>query len=132
MDILAIDPGSEKCGYAFLGKLLNVKGIIATPLLAEFIQSHLTEWKPEVVLLGDGTFSKKVKQLILPLLNQTPLVVVDEHDSTYRARRLYFQEHPPRGLWKMIPLGLQVPPVPYDDFAALLLAQRYMESKGVK
>lgn len=131
MRILAIDPGREKCGFALLecDQSILERRIVPTRDVSEVLNRELAAWKPELVLLGDGTFSKSLRLEILPLLKQIPLLVVDEHDSTYRARKLYFRENPPRGIWRWIPLGLQVPPQPYDDFAAALLAIRYLEDK---
>lgn len=128
--ILAIDPGREKCGFAVLDRLQNIldRGIVPTLQLEAIIPDRLKRWKPERVLLGNGTFSRNIRQRIEPHLNGIPLEVVDERDSTYRARRLYFKHNPPRGIWRFIPLGLQVPPEPYDDFAAMLLAIRYLEA----
>jgi hypothetical protein len=54
--------------------------------------------------------------------------VVDETDTSYRARALYFADHPPRGWRRLVPLGLQLPPRPIDDYAALLIARRYAET----
>ena len=57
-----------------------------------------------------------------------PVHVVDETDTSYRARALYFADHPPRGWRRLVPLGLQLPPRPIDDYAALLIARRYAET----
>ena len=43
-----------------------------------------------------------------------------------RARELYFREHPPRGWRRLVPTGLQLPPVPVDDYAAILIARRFL------
>lgn len=51
---------------------------------------------------------------------------VDERHTTERARAEYWRAHPPRGLWRLVPLGLQVPGEPYDDFAALIMARDFL------
>jgi hypothetical protein len=40
---------------------------------------------------------------------------------------LYWQENPPKGLKKLIPLGMLVPPVPLDAYAAVILVRRFLE-----
>ncbi|HEY9179775.1 MAG TPA: hypothetical protein VIO32_03585, partial [Candidatus Baltobacteraceae bacterium] len=55
-----------------------------------------------------------------------PVHVIDEHNTTYRARALYFADHPPRGWRRLLPLGLQLPPAAIDDYAAMLIARRYI------
>lgn len=134
MRILAIDPGREKCGFVVVEKQDQIidRGIVPTASLEGHLQKFIPHWMLEIVLLGDGTFSKEIKKLILPLLKQIPLLIVNEHDSTYRSRKLYFKYNPPSGIWRFIPLSLQVPPEPYDDFAALLLAFRYLEQQKVR
>jgi RNase H-fold protein (predicted Holliday junction resolvase) len=129
MLVLAIDPGREKCGLAIVEKngLILDRKIVSTSKLEQEVPHFLLKWKPQTVLLGDGTFSKLVQKIVTPLLGQVPLLLVDEKNSTYLARKLYFKHNPPKGIWRFIPLGLQVPPEPYDDFAAAFMALRYFE-----
>ncbi|MDP7423155.1 MAG: resolvase, partial [bacterium] len=54
--------------------------------------------------------------------------LVDERESTLEGRRRYFQEHPPRGLWRLVPLSLRYPPEPFDDLVAVILAERFFSS----
>jgi RNase H-fold protein (predicted Holliday junction resolvase) len=132
MILLSIDPGREKCGLAVLedkGEILDQAVIPTSQFEIEF-EKKLKQWNPEIILVGDGTFSKAVKTKIVPFAKKTPVISVDESNSTFLARKLYFKHHPPRGIWKFIPLGLQVPPVPYDDFAAIFLAYRYLEKES--
>lgn len=128
MRILAIDPGVEKCGLAVLEspQIILERRIVLTSALLMLFQQWMEKWNPEQILLGDATHSKAVRQIIQPFLNGKSLILVDEHDSTYRARKLYFRYHPPKGFWRFIPLGLQVPPEPYDDFAAAWMAFRHL------
>ena len=37
------------------------------------------------------------------------------------------QENPPKGWKKLIPLGMQVPPVPVDDYAAIVIGRKYLK-----
>ena len=55
-----------------------------------------------------------------------PVHLVDEYETSRRARELYFRDHPPRGWRRLVPTGLQLPPVPVDDYAAILIARRYL------
>ena len=55
------------------------------------------------------------------------ITVVEEAHSTEEARTLYWQENPPKGLKKLIPLGLLVPPIPLDAYAAVILVRRFLE-----
>ena len=61
------------------------------------------------------------------VLNDVMVAVVEEAHSTEEARTLYWQENPPKGLKKLIPLGMLVPPVPLDAYAAVILVRRFLE-----
>ena len=54
--------------------------------------------------------------------------LVDEHHSSEEGRRRYFQANPPKGWRRLLPIGLQTPPKPYDDYVAILLAERYVRA----
>ena len=52
--------------------------------------------------------------------------MVDEYNTTQLAKGEYWKANPPRGLKKLIPITMQVPPVPVDDYVAVILARRYI------
>lgn len=135
--ILALDPGREKCGIAVVKKNLDVlfKGITATSSLDVLLKEKFLEFLPEAVILGSGTFSKNVRNQVSGIIKKVnaekklsmTLKVIDEKHSTELARKKYFKDHKPRGLWRLVPVSLQVPPEPYDDYAAIVLAERYFK-----
>lgn len=86
----------------------------------------VAEHRPEQVLVGGSTGSKEIVERVRQELDLEPLVV-DERHTTEKARYRYFEDHPPRGLWRLVPLGLQTPPVQYDDYAAVVMAERFLE-----
>ncbi len=55
--------------------------------------------------------------------------MIDEHRSSEQGRRRYFRENPPRGWRRLLPVGLQTPPRAYDDYVAVVLAERYLASR---
>src|SRR5690348_17457373 len=77
------------------------------------------------IALGGGTHTAAVKNRLADLA--LPIAVVDERDTTYLARARYFRMHPPKGWRRFVPRGMLLPPRPIDDFAALLIAERYLE-----
>lgn len=130
MRLLAIDPGKDKCGIAILDdiKVLEKK-VIPPRELYSTLNHILKQYQVEKIILGDRTFSSQTKQ---ELEVQTrgiwsgEIVLVDEHFSTQQARSRYWQENPPKGLKRLIPLSMQTPPEPYDHYVALILAERYL------
>ncbi|MCH3914335.1 MAG: hypothetical protein LKE29_03425 [Acidaminococcaceae bacterium] len=47
--------------------------------------------------------------------------------STEEARKLYWQVNPPKGLRKLLPTSMQVPPENLDGLAAVVLVKRYLK-----
>jgi len=47
-------------------------------------------------------------------------------ETTIRARARYFAANPPRGWRRIVPRGMLLPPRPIDDFAAVLIAERFL------
>jgi RNase H-fold protein (predicted Holliday junction resolvase) len=125
--VLGIDPGTRKVGFALIEDDESpalARGIEPIDTLLVRLRLLVTEHPITAVALGSGTNATQVAQMLVPL--GVPVHVIDETDTTYRARALYFSEHPPRGWRRLLPLGLQVPPGPIDDYAAMLIARRYL------
>lgn len=130
MTVLAVDPGTAKCGLAVVKQASGClqRAIVKREDLLEQVRYFLGCFAVERVLIGGSTGSKwAVKELQDKLA--TPVEIVDEFRTTERARGRYFQDHPPRGLWRLIPLGLRVPAVAIDDYAAVVMAEDWLHRK---
>ena len=127
--MLAIDPGTVKCGLAVVDRGVALPLFCRVIPLAHFadeVGMLLERFHPETVVLGSGTASETVTAM-LKALSITPRVV-DEYGTTLAARARYFMAHPPRGWRRLIPAGLRIPPVPIDDWAAVVMAERFLAS----
>lgn len=126
---LGIDPGRSKTGLA----LVNGAGKIVKLHIAESqnIDNEIVEFIknscPVQIVLGNGTNSRNIGESVKRVLPDVMVTVVEEAHSTEEARTLYWQENPPKGLKKLIPLGMLVPPVPLDAYAAVILVRRFLE-----
>ena len=128
--VLAIDPGREKCGIAVLaadGGVL-VQKIVATTALADEVGALVAVHEPTIIM-GNGTTSAAAKARVERL--GCAVTPVDEYRTTDAAKALYWAAHPPRGWRRLVPRGMLVPPVPVDDYAAVLLAQRFLREQIV-
>jgi RNase H-fold protein (predicted Holliday junction resolvase) len=124
--ILGLDPGTRKCGYALLtcaGDKPLALGIAPLADLEAVLRGVVAAQPVERVALGRGT-NAAVVGAVLDRLG-LPYSLVDEHETTLRARARYFADHPPRGWKRLIPRGMLLPERPVDDYAALLIAERY-------
>ena len=127
-EILAIDPGREKTGIAILknSDVLEHK-IINSEELVQIIKSLLEKYIIKTIVMGNGTSSKKKYDLLKQEFIDRDIVLINEYRTTDEARKLYFQENPPKGWKKLIPLGMQVLPVPVDDYAAIVIGRKYLK-----
>ncbi|HIB65808.1 MAG TPA: Holliday junction resolvase RuvX [Phycisphaerales bacterium] len=128
--ILAIDPGKKKCGLAVVSANQGIlhREVVPCEDFTPVFQKLFRQHRPQKVLLGGSTGSKEIAEAIQESTD-VDLKLVDERHTTEMAKVRYFQEFPPRGLWKLVPIGLQTPPTCYDDFAAVVLAERYLEEQ---
>lgn len=126
---LGIDPGRSKTGLALVdgaGKIVKLHIAESQNIdneIVEFIKNSC----PVQIVLGNGTNSRNIGESVKRVLNDVMVTVVEEAHSTEEARALYWQENPPKGLKKLIPLGMLVPPVPLDAYAAVILVRRFLE-----
>ena len=125
--VLAVDPGREKCGLA----RVTADGAIAWRRIVPRSQleralSELAAQPPEVVVVGDGTTSQAALPMLRRIFGEERVCVIDERNSTFEARALWFVDHPPAGLWKLVPLSMQSPSEAIDDYAAVVLARRWL------
>jgi len=128
--ILGIDPGTRKVGYAVVdhhGRSLEL-GIEPLESLSDQVSALTERYAIARAVVGKGTNAAEVASRLATF--GLEIAYVDERETTLRARSLYFADHPPRGWRRLIPLGMQLPPGPVDDYAALLIARRYLEDKG--
>jgi RNase H-fold protein (predicted Holliday junction resolvase) len=128
--VVGIDPGTRKCGIAV------VRGIASVPLalevvpfdeFAERIVSLVALYGVRAIALGGGTHTSQVAAMLAGL--GLPVGIVNERETTLLARSRYFAANPPRGWRRLIPRGMLLPPRPIDDYAALLIAERFLESE---
>ena len=130
--VLAVDPGRKKCGVAVVdpqrGALWHQ--VVMTADLLPMIMNLAPRFGCRSLILGDQTFSSTLREALQPLLDQAVLqeiLLIDERGSTEEARSRYWEAEPPTGWRRFIPLGLLFPPCAIDDFAAIILGERYFK-----
>jgi RNase H-fold protein (predicted Holliday junction resolvase) len=129
--VLGVDPGRSKAGYAVVESTGEVRlaGIEPIERLAARLRELLAGATVEVIALGRGTNARAIEAELRPL--GLPIHRVDEYETTRMARGLYFADHPPRGWRRLVPLGMQTPARAIDDYAAILIARRFL-ARGVE
>jgi RNase H-fold protein (predicted Holliday junction resolvase) len=129
--VIGVDPGRSKAGYALVDNsgAVIAAGIESIERLHGCLSELLTVRPVWALALGRGTNARAVKAALHSL--RLPVHYVDEYETSRMARALYFAEHPPRGWRRLIPLGLQLPDRPIDDYAAILIARRFL-ARGIE
>lgn len=127
--VIAIDPGRCKCGVAVVrgvGADVLHRAVVPTEQIPEALADLHARYCPDVILIGNGTMASDAAEAAKSL--GAPVELVDERMTSIEARKRYFAEHPPRGLRRLLPISLQTPDQPCDDYVAVILAERYLSS----
>jgi len=126
--VLGIDPGTRKAGFAIVVDRQSSPltfGVEQLPSLLPRLRTIVPWHGVRAIALGKGTHaSELMRQLAIFAL---PIHLIDERETTLNARALYFADHPPRGWRRLLPVSMQLPPRPIDDYAAVLIARRFLE-----
>ncbi len=128
---LGIDPGRSKTGLALVndaGEILSLH-IADSHQIENEIMNFTEKNCPAQIVLGNGTNSRLIGEAVQRVLLDVDVQVIEEAHSTEQARTLYWQENPPQGWRKLLPLGMLVPPVPLDAYAAVILVRRFLEEQ---
>ena len=131
MVILGFDPGRDKCGVAVLGenRQLFYHEVVASENTLAKIVNLCAEYQITLVVMGNQTTAKQWREKLDSQLPESiTVVMVDERNSSLEARDRYWEMYPPKGLKRLIPQGMRLPPRPVDDIVAILLIERYLNT----
>lgn len=134
--LLAVDPGRAKCGLAVVAGPATPqcleRAVVETERLTLAVGEILRR-RPDIrqILIGGGTHSATLRRALETTFPQISLQTVDEYNTSARARQRFIQENPAPGWRRLLPSGLRSPEVPYDDYAAILLAEDYFSKNGI-
>lgn len=132
--IIAIDPGSEKCGMAVLGqdKEIFEQRIVPTEKLIDILKSLIFKYRITAIAIGSGTTGKYTRGSVQHTFPATKIVTVNEYRTTDEARKRYWKKNPPKGWKRLVPQGMLVPPQPVDDLAAVIIGEKYLDELQTK
>jgi hypothetical protein len=81
------------------------------------------------IVMGQGTSSRKLVEEVREMFPSAGILLIDETNTSVGARERYWEHNPRKGWRKLLPASMQVPPEPVDDYAALILAERVLETQ---
>lgn len=94
--------------------------------LSNTVTVIMDKYRISTFVVGDRTNSKIIGDILKSF--GLPVEMVDENNSSLEGRRRYLKEHS-RGLLRLIPVGLRTPREAYDDYVAVILAERFLKKK---
>lgn len=134
--ILGVDPGSRKCGMAVVRRdtegrtSVLWRAIVPPDQVVEKSQEQAKAHPFSMCVVGSGTRSNPVVTALAEAWPGVGIVIVNEEDSTILGRQLYWETHGRHGWRRLLPASLQVPPEDIDDFAAVVIAQRFLDPEA--
>ena len=128
--VIAIDPGKSKCGVIVADieeKKVNEAIVIQSDLLLRYVEKTYQNKKNVQFLIGNGTSSKIYTQSLNELVPN--LIVVEEKNSTFRAKQRYFEIFPSKGIKSFFPREIFIVNKNLDALAALIIMEDYFNFK---
>ena len=124
--VIAIDPGIYKCGLIIADlkeKKVFKAEVIQSNNLLNYVRNVYQNQNILYFLIGNGTGSK---EFINGLSEFVPnLIIAEEKNSTYRAKKRYFEIFPVSGLKYFLPREIFILNKNLDALAALIIMEDY-------
>ena len=130
--ILSIDPGKSKCGLVLAElnekKVYEAK-VLDSGLLEDYIKNLNNVEDISKIIIGNGTTSKETKEKLNFFKKE--IITFDEKNTTYRAKKRYFELFPING-WKfLIPREVFILNKNLDAISALIILEDYFQIKFI-
>ena len=128
--IISIDPGKCKCGLVLVDltqKKVDQAIVIDTEFLPKYLKTLNTFENISKVLIGNGTTCKQNIEKLEPI--KQDLIIVEEKNTTFRAKKRYFELFPIRGLKKILPKEIFIINKNLDAVSALIILEDYCNDK---
>ena len=130
--VLSIDPGKSKCGLV-LAQINEKKVYEATVLNSEFLEDYIKNLNNvediSKIIIGDGTTSKETKEKLNFLKKE--IITFEEKNTTYRAKKRYFELFPINGFKFLIPREVFILNKNLDAISALIILEDYFKVKFI-
>ena len=128
--MISIDPGKCKCGLVLVDlkqKKVDQALVLDTEFLPKYLKTLNTLENISKVLIGNGTTCKQNIEKLEPI--KQDLIIVEEKNTTFRAKKRYFELFPIRGLKKFLPKEIFIINKNLDAVSALIILEDYCNDK---
>ena len=130
LKLISIDPGKCKCGLVLVDlnkKKVDQAIVLNTEFLPKYVKSLNSLENISKVIIGNGTTSKQNLEK-LKFINKD-LIIVEEKNTTLRAKKRYFELFPIRGLKMFLPKEILIMNKNLDAVSALIILEDYCNEK---
>ena len=124
--LISIDPGKCKCGLVLVDinkKKVDQAIVLNTESLPRHVKHLKSVEKISKVIIGNGTTSKENVEKLKFIKND--LIIFEEKNTTYRAKKRFFELFPIIGLKSLLPKELFLMNKNLDAISALIILEDY-------
>jgi len=128
--LISIDPGKCKCGLVLVNfdqKKVDQAVVLNTEFLPKYVKNLNNYEDISKVMIGNGTTSRQNIEKLEFIKNN--LIIVEEKNTTLRAKKRYFELFPVRGLKTLIPKEIFIMNKNLDALSALIILEDYCNTK---
>ena len=128
--LISIDPGKCKCGLVlvdFLEKKVDQAIVLNTESLPIYVKNLNASENISKVIIGNGTTSRQNIEKLDFVRND--LIIVEEKNTTLRAKKRYFEIFPTKGLKSFLPKEIFIMNKNLDALSALIILEDYCNHK---
>ena len=128
--LISIDPGKCKCGLVLVDlnkKKVDQAIVLNTEFLLKYVENLDSSENISKVIIGNGTTSSENIEKLKFLKKE--LIVVEEKNTTFRAKKRYFELFPIRGLKFLLPREIFIINKNLDAVSALIISEDYCKNK---
>ena len=128
--LISIDPGKCKCGLVLADlyqKRVDQAVVLNTAFLPHYLKNLNSSENISKVIIGNGTTSRQNIEKLKFLKKE--LIVVEEKNTTFRAKKRYFELFPIRGLKNLLPKEIFIMNKNLDALSALIILEDYCNYK---
>jgi RNase H-fold protein (predicted Holliday junction resolvase) len=128
--LISIDPGKCKCGLVLVDlnqKKVDQAIVLDTEFLPKFVKTLKSFENISKVIIGNGTTSKQNIEKLEFI--KEDLIVVEEKNTTFRAKKRYFELFPIRGFKVLLPKEIFIMNKNLDAVSALIILEDYCNDK---
>jgi RNase H-fold protein (predicted Holliday junction resolvase) len=130
--VLSIDPGKSKCGLVLAEineKKIYEARVLNSELLENYIKNLNNVEDITKIIIGDGTTSKETKEKLNFFKKE--IITFEEKNTTYRAKKRYFELFPIQGLKFLMPREVFILNKNLDAISALIILEDYFQIKFI-